>query len=102
MAGDEIVANYRGVVYSERVTTIYNEVHRFRSSSARLTLLALRNSSSTRSALIGSYQTSVSSFTAHSYTLKPDCTLYLKHVDIYTMGYLYIAGEAILELIGTT
>ena len=97
MAGDTITDEFKGNVYSDRLTTS-NVKKRFRIVSYKLRTAQIRNSGATYDALVGDY---ASAFATNAYTIKPGYALWLEYVDLYNLGYFYSTNYTTIEIIGT-
>jgi hypothetical protein len=101
MAGDEIVADWLGDVYSYKVATAAG-VLRFSNTSLRFKNVRITNMHGSGYAYIGEYNSSSSTFsTQKAFFLSPTDHINFEFVDLYELGYRQYTASIDLHVLGT-
>jgi hypothetical protein len=100
MAGDEIVADWLGDVYSNKVATAAG-VLRFSSTSLRLRNVRILNMHGSGYAYVGKYNSSSSIFSTNAFFLSPTDHINFEFVDLYELGYRQYTASIDLHVLGT-
>ena len=99
MAGDEIVTEWLGEAYSD--THYVTGGHdRFYATSKRLRSFRVRNISGTYNVYLGKYYSSSATFHNNALLLAPGITWEIGYIDLYTLGYGYYNGPAMIQMLG--
>ena len=101
MAGDEIVAEWLGDVYSKNHTTSSVTVNKFYStSSRRFKCFHIYNPHNSYGVYIGQYYSLLSAFTARAVYLRGYQNMKLEFVDINTLAYADAGANVTLKVLG--
>jgi hypothetical protein len=100
MAGDEIVADWLGDVWSDRVETVAT-VQRFSAASKRFKNVDIFNEDATYYGYIGKYVDSVLAFSRDAMFILALGHLKFEFIDLYELGYLKVGTSVFLKVTGT-
>jgi hypothetical protein len=100
MAGDEIVADWLGDVYTNKVLTEASVV-RFSGTSLRLRNVRILNMSGSDYAYVGKYNSSSATFATNAFFLSPTDHINFEFVDLYELGYRKYINAVSLHILGT-
>jgi hypothetical protein len=99
MAGDEIVADWLGDVYSNNVQAV-NTPTRFSATSLRYRSVHIYNTDAAASVYIGQFFAAGATFDAKALVVGPKETIQFKFIDLYELGHGGIAGDVWLRVLG--
>jgi hypothetical protein len=99
MAGDEIVADWLGDVYSNNVQAI-NTPTRFSAASLRYRSVHIYNTDNGASAYIGQFFAASATFDSKALVVGPKETILFKFVDLYELGHGGIVANVWLRVLG--
>ena len=99
MAGDEIVADWLGNVFSDVITTT-TAPQRFKTSSLRFRTVILYVLHGTYHAYVGKYHPTTSVFIAGAILAKASEHLKLQFVDLHELGCSTYGGDVSIRILG--
>jgi hypothetical protein len=99
MAGDEIVADWLGDVYSNNVQAV-NTPTRFSATSLRYRSVHIYNSDNAASVYIGQYFSTSLAFDGKALIVAPKETILFKFIDLYELGHDGITTDVNLRVLG--
>jgi len=99
MAGDEIVAEWLGDVYSHRYSLSTSTVTRFSANSLRYRTVHIYNFDAAQNAMIGQYNSNITTFGNNAITLASGNSIKLNFVDLYKLAHLAPGGALYLHLL---
>ena len=100
MSGDLNIDEWIGNAYSDtHYVTGYH--YRFSASSKKLINFCVKNISASYSIYLGKYHSSSSTFRNNAMFLSPGQISQLDYIDIYTLGYGYYNGPAMIQVLGS-
>jgi hypothetical protein len=99
MAGDPIVADWLGDVYSNNVQAIATPT-RFSATSLRYRSVHIYNTDNAASVYIGQFFAATATFDGKALIVGPKETILFKFVDLYELGHDGIAGNVLLRVLG--
>ena len=99
MGGDDIVADWKGDVYSNRIATSGGH-SRFADTTIRMQSFRIKNVGG-YSVYIGQYYSSTSIFNSHAFLIAPGEDIEIKNVNLWYLGYGYYNGSTTISVIGT-
>ena len=99
MGGDDIVADWKGDVYSDKIT-VAGSHSRFADTTIRMHSFRIKNEGG-YSVCIGQYYSSGSTFNNNAFLIAPGEDIEIKNVNLWYLGYGYYNGSTIIRVIGT-
>jgi hypothetical protein len=99
MAGDEIVADWLGDVYSNNVQAVGTPT-RFPATSLRYRSVHIYNSDAAASVYIGQFFATSAAFDPKALVIAPKETILFKFIDLYELGYGGITADLWLRVLG--
>ena len=100
MAGDEIVAEWLGDVYSRTVSLSTTVVTRFNATSLRYRTFHIYNDHPSEYADIGQYFSNTGAFHTNSIFLGPGDSIKLNFVDLYELAHFAPNNALNLQVLG--
>jgi hypothetical protein len=99
MAGDQIVADWLGDVYSNNVQAVTAPT-RFSATSLRYRSVHIYNTDIAASVYIGQFFAASATFDSKALVVGPKETILFKFVDLYELGHGGITADVWLRVLG--